>query len=96
MSSILIISANANPYIPLSWHGTADTTLGYPNFAEDLKQWSNVLKVEFSKDVAGDPSSQYTKKVYGDGTQLVGYSGQGVGHTVPIHEAQDLAWFGIA
>jgi acetylxylan esterase len=34
--------------------------------------------------------------VYGDGTQVVGYSAQGVGHTVPIHETMDLAWFGIA
>jgi len=79
----------------LIWHGTADTTLSYPNFAEALKEWSNVLKVDFTNDVAGNPSSAYTKKVYGDGTQLIGYSGQGVGHTVPVHEDIDLAWFGL-
>lgn len=80
----------------LIWHGTADTTLAYPNFAETLKQWSNLLNVAYTKDIAGTPSSQYTEKVYGDGTKLIGYSGQGVGHTVPLHEDVDLTWFGIA
>ncbi|RDL36110.1 uncharacterized protein BP5553_06722 [Venustampulla echinocandica] len=79
----------------LIWHGTADNTLSYPNFAEALKQWSNVLDVPFTNDVANNPQSGYTKKVYGDGTKLIGYSGQGVGHTVPVHESVDLAWFGL-
>ncbi|EHL01261.1 putative Acetylxylan esterase A [Glarea lozoyensis 74030] len=79
----------------LIWHGTADNTLGYPNFAEALKQWSNVLNVPFTKDNANTPQSGYTQKIYGDGTKLIGYSGQGVGHTVPIHEDVDLAWFGL-
>jgi acetylxylan esterase len=34
--------------------------------------------------------------IYGDGTKLVGYSAQNVGHTVPVHETVDLSWFGIA
>lgn len=29
------------------------------------------------------------------GTEVVGYSAAGVGHTVPVHETIDLAWFGI-
>jgi acetylxylan esterase len=33
--------------------------------------------------------------MYGDGTQVVGYQAQGVGHTVPVHEAEDLKWFGL-
>ncbi|KAH6677561.1 putative Acetylxylan esterase A [Halenospora varia] len=80
----------------LIWHGTSDNTLGYPNFAEALKQWSNVMGLTLKEDVANNPQSGYTKKVYGDGTQLIGYSGQGVGHTVPVHESIDLAWFGIS
>ncbi|CAG8975957.1 hypothetical protein HYALB_00007088 [Hymenoscyphus albidus] len=79
----------------LIWHGTADTTLGYPNFAEALKQWSNIFNLALTQDVANNPQSGYTKKVYGDGTKLIGYSGQNVGHTVPIHEDIDLAWFGL-
>lgn len=80
----------------LSWHGTSDTTLYYANLAEALKEWSNVLDVPFSKNVSNTPQSSYTQMVYGDGTKLIGYSAQGVGHTVPVHETVDLAWFGIA
>lgn len=67
---------------------------------ETLKQWSNVLGLTTSKTAANTPQSGYTQTLYGDGTsetaQLVGYSAQGVGHTVPVHEAADLAFFGIA
>jgi len=24
------------------WHGTTDTTLAYPNFGEEIKQWTNL------------------------------------------------------
>ncbi|KAI0107912.1 carbohydrate esterase family 1 protein [Hypoxylon sp. NC0597] len=82
------------------WHGTADNTLRYPNYQETLKQWSNVLGLTTSKDTPNTPQSGYTQTIYGDGTtttaQLVGYSAQGVGHSVPVHEPQDLAFFGIA
>jgi acetylxylan esterase len=51
------------------------------------------------KDTANTPPSGYTQTIYGDGTSttadLVGYSAQGVGHTVPVHESADLAFFGI-
>ncbi|KAG4416900.1 hypothetical protein IFR04_009978 [Cadophora malorum] len=79
----------------LIWHGTADSTLAYPNLAETMKQWSNVMNIPFTKNVTNNPQSGYTQLVYGDGTKLVGYSAQGVGHTVPIHESVDLAWFGL-
>lgn len=65
-----------------------------------MKQWSNVLGLTEKKDAANTPQSGYTQTIYGNGTaetaQLVGYSAQGVGHTVPIHQAMDLAFFGIA
>ncbi|KAF4625890.1 hypothetical protein G7Y89_g12272 [Cudoniella acicularis] len=82
------------------WHGTSDNTLHYPNYQEMMKQWSNVLKLTTSKNTANTPQSGYTQTIYGDGTaataELVGYSAQGVGHTVPVHESMDLAFFGIA
>ncbi|KAI1281717.1 Alpha/Beta hydrolase protein [Xylaria sp. FL0933] len=82
------------------WHGTADSTLRYPNYAETMKQWSNVLGLTTSKDTANTPQSGYTMTIWGDGTattaQLVGYSASGVGHTVPVHATMDLAFFGIA
>ncbi|KAI9055106.1 hypothetical protein LZ554_000071 [Drepanopeziza brunnea f. sp. 'monogermtubi'] len=79
----------------LIWHGTADTTLSYSNLAETLKQWSNVLDVAFTKNTTDTPEAGYTEMVYGDGTKLRGYSAEGVGHSVPVHETVDLAWFGI-
>ncbi|ORY07660.1 putative Acetylxylan esterase A [Clohesyomyces aquaticus] len=83
----------------LIWHGTADNTLKYPNYQESLKEWSNVLDLTTSANTANTPQSGYTMTIYGSGTattaQLVGYSGQGVGHTVPVHESMDFAFFGI-
>ncbi|KUJ10543.1 alpha/beta-hydrolase [Mollisia scopiformis] len=81
------------------WHGTADNTLHYPNYAEAMKEWSNVLALTTSKTASNTPQSGYTQTIYGDGTsataQLVGYSAAGVGHTVPVHESMDLAFLGI-
>jgi len=65
-----------------------------------MKQWSNVLELTTKKDTPNTPQSGYTQTIYGDGTAntapLVGYSAAGVGHTVPLHPAADLAFFGIA
>jgi len=82
------------------FHGTADNTLRYPNYNEQLKQWSNVLNLTTSKTAQNTPQSGYTQTIYGEGTtttaQLVGYSAQGVGHSVPQHPDMDVAFFGIA
>ena len=81
------------------WHGTSDNTLRYPNYQEQLKQWSNVFGLTAAKNTTNTPRSGYTQSIYGEGTattaQLVGYSAQGVGHSVPQNEAMDLAFFGI-
>jgi acetylxylan esterase len=77
------------------YHGTIDTTLYYANFGEELKQWSNVLGVSFSKNQTNTPISGYTKMIYGDGTKLVGISAYNVGHTPPVRTADDLTWFGL-
>ncbi|EAA27827.1 carbohydrate esterase family 1 protein [Neurospora crassa] len=78
-----------------TWHGEADFFVNYPNLQEQLKQWSTVLDVPFSKTQANAPDTGYTKIVYGDGSKLVGYSAKGVGHTVPVHPEEDLKWFGL-
>jgi acetylxylan esterase len=74
----------------------SDTTLAYPNFNEEVKQWTNVfgLSQTPSTTAQNNPQSGYTKTTYG--SQVVAYSAQGVGHTVPTHETIDLQWFGIA
>jgi acetylxylan esterase len=69
--------------------------LRYPNYAEALKQWSNVHKVEFAEILTNIPESSYTESVYGDGTKLVGFSAQVVGHNDPIHESVKLAYYGL-
>ncbi|KAF2221276.1 putative Acetylxylan esterase A [Elsinoe ampelina] len=83
----------------LLWHGTVDQTLKYPNYGELLKQWSNILGLTTSKNTVNTPQSGYTQTIYGSGTantaKLVGYSAANVGHTVPVHEAQDIAFFGL-
>jgi acetylxylan esterase len=78
------------------WHGTADDFVTYPNLGEQLKMWSGVHGVEFSKNDTAMPERGYTRMVYGDGSKVVGFSAEGVGHTVPEHETEDLAWFGLA
>lgn len=78
-----------------TYHGTADTLVKLPNLAEQLKEWSGIQNVSFSMNVTNTPQSGYTKIVYDDGSKLVGYQAQGVGHTVPVHETEDLAWFGL-
>lgn len=79
-----------------TWHGTADNLVTYPTFGEQLKQWSTLHGVSFTKNNTNTPQSGYTQMVYGDGTKLLGYSAQGVGHIVPVHPDDDLKWFGLA
>ncbi|KAL2260594.1 hypothetical protein VTK26DRAFT_5343 [Humicola hyalothermophila] len=76
-------------------HGLADTLVRPQCATEALKQWSNVLGVEFSREVSGVPSPQFTQHVYGNGTQLQGFFGQGVGHAPAVDEDQLLRWFGL-
>lgn len=77
------------------WHGTSDTFVSYNNLAETLKQWSTIFDLSFTSNVTNWPDSGYTKMVYGEGTELLGISADGVGHTVPVYEEVDLEWFEI-
>jgi poly(hydroxyalkanoate) depolymerase family esterase len=44
------------------WHGTADTTLYYPNFGEEIKQWTNVLNAHLA--YTDHPQPTWTHTVY--------------------------------
>lgn len=79
----------------MTWHGEQDFFVHYDNMAEQLKQWSAILKVDWKKNVTDTPLPGYTQMIYGNGKKLVGYSAKGVGHTVPVREVDDLAWFGL-
>ncbi|KAG8953012.1 hypothetical protein FRC00_006513, partial [Tulasnella sp. 408] len=77
------------------WHGSADTTLYYANFQQEILQWTNVLGVSSTPTTTtqNDPQSSYTHTSYGCVVQA--YSAAGIGHNLPIHESIDLQWFGI-
>ena len=68
------------------WHGTADTTLNYVNFGEEIKQWTNVLGVSQTPSSTDTPVSGWTRTRYDDsaGTaEVEAYSIAGAGHVLP-------------
>ncbi|KAK5657244.1 hypothetical protein OQA88_3303 [Cercophora sp. LCS_1] len=77
------------------YHGLADFLVRPQCGYEALKQWSAVLGVPLARNVTGTPSAQYTQHIYGDGTKLQGFFGQGVGHTAPVQEVLMLRFFGL-
>ncbi len=79
-------------------HGLDDGLVRPVNGYEQLKQWGAVLGLTNTNNVTGasvPEGSQYTQINYGDGSQLVGYMGQGVGHWAPVNEAVMLKFFGL-
>ncbi|MBP2707259.1 PHB depolymerase family esterase [Microbispora sp. RL4-1S] len=82
------------------WHGTTDTTLAYPNFGEEIKQWTNVLGVSQTPSFTDHPQSSWTRTRYGGtGTQapVEAISVQGVGHSLPLGgmAAMAIAFLGL-
>src|SRR5919198_1205939 len=89
----------ARPRMQL-FHGTADTTLQFPNFGEEIKQWTNVLGVSLTPSSTDSPQSGWTRTRYGGtGTMapVEGISIQGVGHSLPLQgqAAMAVAFFGL-
>jgi poly(hydroxyalkanoate) depolymerase family esterase len=69
------------------WHGTADTTLRFPNFGEEIKQWTNVFGISQTPSTTDSPQSGWTHTTYKDsaGTVVVeGFAISGVGHSLPM------------
>ncbi|SNY59011.1 extracellular catalytic domain type 1 short-chain-length polyhydroxyalkanoate depolymerase [Paractinoplanes atraurantiacus] len=69
------------------WHGTTDTTLSYPNFGEEIKQWTNLHGLSQTPAYTDHPQSTWTRTRYGaTGTQATveGISISGVGHQLPM------------
>ncbi|MDX2681883.1 extracellular catalytic domain type 1 short-chain-length polyhydroxyalkanoate depolymerase [Streptomyces sp. NY05-11A] len=68
------------------WHGTTDTTLAYPNFGEEIKQWTNLHALSQRPAATDRPQSAWTRTRYGStGPQspVEGISIAGTGHTLP-------------
>ncbi|WP_078655945.1 PHB depolymerase family esterase [Streptomyces fulvoviolaceus] len=67
------------------WHGTEDDVLRYPNFGEEIKQWTNVLGVSQTPAATDSPVSGWTRTRYGatgDQAPVEAVSLQGVGHNL--------------
>jgi acetylxylan esterase len=89
----------ARPRMQL-WHGTTDDTLRYPNFGEEIKQWTNVLGVSATPVLTDSPRSGWTHTRYGStGGQppVEAYSLAGVGHSLPQGgmAAEVIRFFGL-
>jgi acetylxylan esterase len=84
------------------WHGTADTTLNYENFGQEILQWTNVLGVSSTPTSTTTPQSGWTETQYDNaaGTpQVEGFSIAGAGHVLPIEgegmETDAIDFFGL-
>lgn len=77
------------------WHGTADNLIVYASLKEMMLEWSELHDVKFTKNVTNRLQARYTQMVYGDGTKVVGYSAQGVGHTIPQHGKEVMEFWGV-
>jgi poly(hydroxyalkanoate) depolymerase family esterase len=76
--------SGSRPRVQL-WHGTADTTLNYNNFGEEIKQWTNVLGVSQAPVSTDYPVSGWTRTRYGSASNpaVEAYSISGAGHVLP-------------
>jgi acetylxylan esterase len=76
------------------WHGTADTTLNFANFGEEIKQWTNVLSVSQTPSFTDSPQAGWTRTRYGSteiAAPVEGISIQGAGHVLPLSGMAALA-----
>jgi poly(hydroxyalkanoate) depolymerase family esterase len=68
------------------WHGTADTILFYPNFGEEVKQWTDVLHA--NPAYTDHPQPTWTHTVYVDEAgraKVDAYSVAGEDHNLGFH-----------
>lgn len=79
------------------WHGTDDTVLHYRNFAEEIKQWTNVLGVSQTPVSTDSPQSGWTRTRYGTAgnVQVEAISLAGVPHNLPVNGAEAIRFFGL-
>ena len=89
----------ARPRIQL-WHGTADKTLNYVNFGEEIKQWTNVLGVSQTpaSTETDTPAVSQTRTRYGSSGEdaaVEAISLAGVSHNLPVDAAAAIAFFGL-
>ncbi|MEU7721263.1 extracellular catalytic domain type 1 short-chain-length polyhydroxyalkanoate depolymerase [Streptomyces tibetensis] len=82
------------------WHGTEDDALRYPNFGEQIKQWTNVQGVSQTPAATDTPQPGWTRTRYGgtsDRAPVEAISLQGVGHNLYAQgmASRVLTFFGL-
>ncbi len=81
------------------WHGTVDDILAYPNFEEEIKQWTDVHGLSQSPEFTDSPQPSLTRTRYGGtGTQAIveANSFEGSGHGLPGGlEQQAIEFLGL-
>ena len=68
------------------WHGVNDDTLRYPNFTEEIKQWTNVHGVSQTPVLTDTPQSGWTRTRYGSASAqppVEAISVANTGHSLP-------------
>lgn len=87
----------ARPRMQL-WHGTNDETLRYPNFGEEIKQWTNLHGLSQTPTFTDTPQSGHTRTRYGGSGGMAAVeaiSMQGVPHNLPVNAAEAIRFFGL-
>ena len=82
------------------WHGTEDGTLRYPNFQEQVKQWTDVHGLSQTPSLTDTPQPGHTRTRYGGTGGLApveAISVQGAGHDLPRGgmAAEAIRFFGL-
>ncbi|MFJ8082516.1 PHB depolymerase family esterase [Streptomyces sp. NPDC096205] len=82
------------------WHGTEDDVLRYPNFGEEIKQWTNVHGLSQTPSATDSPAAGWTRTRYGgtgDQAPVEAISLQGVGHNLYASGmgARAVTFFGL-
>jgi poly(hydroxyalkanoate) depolymerase family esterase len=80
------------------WHGVNDDVLRYPNFQEQIDQWTNVNGTDQVADYTDVPQSNWTRTRYGGtgGQALVEAISMGdQAHNIPHPITETLRFFGL-
>jgi poly(hydroxyalkanoate) depolymerase family esterase len=80
------------------WHGTNDEVLRYPNFGEQIKQWTNVQGLSQTPTFTDTPQANFTRTRYGSSGGMApveAISMQGVPHNLPVDANEVIRFFGL-
>jgi endo-1,4-beta-xylanase len=80
------------------WHGTEDAILHYPNFGEEIKQWTNVAGLSQTPTSTDSPQPSWTRTRYADRSGRVAVEAisiAGGSHNLPVFSPNNLAAYAI-